>query len=273
MALVLLNGKLIPAENATVSAQDRGFRYGDGVYETLRVKSGRIWQLDAHMKRLENGLRAIKINSDINTIKRDTEALLKENKLAQGLLRIQVTRGPGNRGYLPDATYTPTVLIETNDLPKPPAEPVKLWLSTWKKISPKALPVQYKLTQGLNSTLARIEAAEHQCFEALLLNERGEVCETTSGNIFWRRGSTLFTPSLACGVLEGTVRGAIMRLYPSKVQEIEATLESLLGAEAVVITNAAWLALAAGSLAPENARFESAALAGEIRALLEQDGA
>ncbi|MDE3060903.1 MAG: aminotransferase class IV family protein [Pseudomonadota bacterium] len=270
MPYCIVNGRLVPAEEACISIQDRGFRYGDGVFETISVHAGRPYQLDWHLARLRAGLSAIRIDFDVEGLRPHCRLLLEKNALRDGLLRIQVTRGTGSRGYLPMPSQA-SFAIETVPLPDIPRTPVALWLSEHKKISPRALPVRYKLCQGLNSTLARLEAADHDCADALMLNEQGHVCETSSGNIFWLKDGVLYTPALSCSVLEGSTRAAIMRLSDYPVQEVEAGLEALLAAEAVFITNVVWEAMAVNRLLPKDTGWQSDVLAEKHRRLLQQD--
>src|SRR5690606_6683241 len=114
----------------------------------------------------------------------------------------------------------------------PPIDPATLWLSGIEKPSPKALPVQHKLAQGVNSTLARIEAARHGCLDGLLLNAHGDICEAGSANLFWRIGTTLHTPALECGVLAGTTRDALLRISPYKIEQGAYPLDMLQKADA-----------------------------------------
>ena len=192
MTYSIVNGRLVDAAEAVISIEDRGFRYGDGVFETIAVHGGVPYQFEWHMARLASGLQAVKISFPTESLRDHCRQLLKKNALADGILRIQVTRGAGSRGYLPE-TADATFAMETMALPPLPPKPVSLWQSTYRKISEHALPVRYKLCQGLNSTLARMEAAEHHCFDALLLNERGHPCETSSANLFWFKNATLYT--------------------------------------------------------------------------------
>lgn len=240
MDFVLLNNALIPGDEAKIPVSDRGFRFGDGVFETIRVVAGVPYQFDWHMARLSKGLAAIKIAFDIKPLAAQCRMVLTKNTLQEGLLRIQITRGSGSRGYLPHSHMTPTCVIEALPLPAAPFQPVNLWLSSYEKISPAALPVQYKISQGLNSTLARIEADEHGCFDALMLNHEKNICETASANVFWLAGDILYTPALQCGALEGSVRSAILRLSPWKTQETEAHIDALQKADSVFICNVAW---------------------------------
>jgi branched-subunit amino acid aminotransferase/4-amino-4-deoxychorismate lyase len=271
MAYCILNGELIPQSKAVVSVADRGFRYGDGLFETIAVHKSIPYQFAWHMSRLATGLRALKIPFDTAILNAYCRDLITRNKIEQGLLRIQITRGTGGTGYLPAKDTPPTYLIETMPAPAISEKPASLWLSSLRKIAPNALPVASKLCQGLNSTLTRLEASENNCFDSLLLNARSEIAETSSGNIFWQKAGTLYTPSLACGILEGSTRAAILRLWPGTIIEIEASLEHLLEADAVAICNVAWQALAVSELLPTAARWNSEPLAASLCELITAD--
>lgn len=264
---VMLNSRLLPSREALVSVQDRGFRYGDGAFETIAVRGGVPCWFVWHMQRLRSGLDVIKINVSLGTLQADCRTLLHKNNVSDGLLRIQITRGAGGRGYLPEPHAKPTIIIETMPLPPYPPSPVKLWQSSVVKI-----PMRYKLCQGINSTLARMEAAENGCFDALMQNDKGHICETSAANIFWLNRGRLYTPALSCGILEGATRAAMLRLKPYPVEEVETTIDTLKKADSVFITNVVWGALAVGSLLPRGANWEkSNLLAEQMRHLIDKD--
>ncbi len=266
MSYCNLNGQLIDVENATISVQDRGFRFGDGIFETIGVNNGVPYQFEWHLQRLIGGLAALKISFDTTVLPPYCREILHKNAVRGGFLRLQITRGNGSKGYLPTGN-TPTMLIETMN-PASFEAPVTLWESSYTKPSSQSMPLQYKLCQGVNSTLARMEAIEHGCFDALLLNDKGEVCETSSGNVFWAKGGNIFTPSLACGILEGSTRAALLRLLPD-IREIEASADILHQSDEVCITNVAWKALPVASLGAT--KWLSGALAAQCAQILERD--
>ena len=177
----------------------------------------------------------------------------------------------GGRGYLPEADCVPTLVIETMDLPTPPAQPVSLWLSAYAKIPAQCLPVQHKLAQGLSSTLARAEAAAQGCFDALMLTTQGHISETSSGNIFWLEGDTLHTPSLACDALDGITRRFILEHAPMEVREDVYSTTDIARAEAVIICNTAWNILPVRNLLPGSTKWRSESLAQTLNSLLMKD--
>lgn len=247
-----VNGQYVPQEGALISVQDRGFRFGDGVFDTIAVHDYAPYQWAQHLARITEGLEALRIEYDTSDLADICKKLLHQNHLQNGFLRITISRGCGSRGYLPVITTSATVVIETLPAIHAFSDMVSLWKSSYMKPSKKAFPVQYKTMQGLNSTLARLEAHDNHCFDALLLNEHDVVCESSSANIFWYKNNALFTPSLECGVLAGTTREAIIRLSPVEVNEGRFTLQDLMSADSVFLTNVSWQILPVKQFMPNH---------------------
>ncbi len=266
-----MDNALVRAEEAHISVQDRGFRLGDGVFETIAVYQGVPYQWDLHMERLKKGLWALRIEADISNLYGLCQLLLQKNGVTEGGVRLTISRGAGSSGYLPAADITPTIVMEA----LPPAvdlpEEADVWISALKKPAVAALPVHYKLTHGINSTLARLEAQDHDCFEALLLNEKEEVCEASSSNIFWVKGKRLFTPAIACGVLEGTTRAALLRITPLEVEEGVFSLDALRQADEAFLTNSFWQILPIKQIIPENILYNTSKQAQLHHRLLRED--
>jgi branched-subunit amino acid aminotransferase/4-amino-4-deoxychorismate lyase len=272
MKYVFLNGRQVPEADALISVQDRGFRYGDGVFETIPVHDGIPYLWEYHRERLAGGLEALRIACDLQDMREHTLLLLKANGVTEGLLRIQISRGSGSRGYLPSLPASPpTIVIETSERPAPPPDAVTLWLSAVERIPPRALPTRHKLAQGLGSILARMEARDHGYFDALQLGEGGSVAEAGSANIFWRKDGTLFTPSLASGALAGVTRRRIIELSPYPVREGIWAMAHLKGADDVILTNAALGVIAVKKLQPEECSWPGTELARELNELRNQD--
>lgn len=267
---IYCNGSFLDETTPCIRAQDRGFRFGDGLFETIAVHGGAPYQWAFHMKRLAAGLAALRIDYDIAPLRRVALELMARNSVKDGLLRIAISRGVGSRGYLP-LGGEPTVVIEALEKPETPKNAVDLWQCSMEKISAKSMPISMKTAQGLASTLTRLEANERLCYDGLQMNAHGEICETGSANIFWLARGVLHTPSLSCGILEGSTRHAVLRTSPWPVKEGAYTLSALQEAEAVFITNASIGALAVAELKPLGWRWQSDRAASAIRARLEKD--
>jgi aminodeoxychorismate lyase len=266
-----INNRLMPSDEVRVSIEDRGFRFGDGLFETIAVYGGVPYLWPYHMQRLTTGLDALHIAYDTTSLLAPALSLLHANTVENGMLRIAISRGVGSRGYLPMQGIAPTVVMETLERPERPKEPITLWLSQYEKTSPRALPTHCKLAQGLNSTLARMEATEHGCYEALQLNANGHVAEASSANLFWLNGGVLYTPALSTGALAGVTRRRILELSHYKAHEGEYPLEVLQGASAVIATNTSYGVAAVASLHPQEMRWESGALAAALMRLRDAD--
>ena len=258
MKYCIINNKLIPSGKAFISIDERGFLFGDGIFETCRFDNQKIYNFEAHFNRLKAGLDSIKIDFaklpqfSGNSLENEIQQLISKNNLQNGLVRIYVSRGQGSFGYAPKANISPLIIIQTKDLPQKPEKPVDLWISKISKISAKSLPVNYKLAQGLNSTLAKLEAQEKNCFDSILLNDLDQICETSSANIFWIKDKILYTPAPNCGILLGTIRQKIIDLSPIEIQEVSANLEELLQAQEIFISNISYGILPVGRILPHN---------------------
>src|SRR5262245_19526661 len=110
---VFLNGRFVPEEQALVSIHDRGLLYGDGLFETIRVRQGRALWWERHLARLSEGAAFLRIAVPFSATELGTaaETLIRENKLPEAALRITLTRGVGQRGYSPSATTSPTLAM------------------------------------------------------------------------------------------------------------------------------------------------------------------
>lgn len=249
------NNELYPIESPVIKASDRSFRFGDGAFETLRIAGGTPYQWHYHMQRLKNGLQALEIEMDISDLSAQSSALIRENNITDGILRIHISRGSGSKGFLPYECHNPNIVMETLLVNPPSYAPVALLLSSYEKPSPKVYPIHFKTAQGLNNTLTRMEAQKHGCFDGLQLNAQGEVCETSSANIFFARGDELVTPPLSCGVLPGSIRHFLLHHAPAKIREEVLHIDQLTQMDACIITNCNMLAMPVSDILPLGLRF------------------
>lgn len=272
MQFAYVKTQFVGTDEAVISIQERGFRFGDGLFETIVVHNGLPYQWEFHMDRLREGLISLKIpDTHMSSLRAICSELIEKNALEQGFLRIYISRGIGGMGYLPPRNIEPLLVVET--LPRAAflETEVSLWLSTYERISASALPMRHKLAQGLNSTLARLEAEENGCFDALQLTTLGQVAEVSSANIFWYNSGILFTPSLASGALAGSTRHALMRLSPYPVEEGAFGMSELKDAEAVFITNARLPVAPVSALKPLGWKWDSTEVAETLKLLILSD--
>lgn len=239
MKFAVVNGQLVPAETAAVSIFDRGFLYGDGLFETLRVNRGRPWLWDEHWDRFSRGANTLRIALPFESagVRTQADKLLDANDALEAVLRIHLSRGSGRRGYSPQGADSPTIVLSVHPLPPAPAA----WkVATASLRLPPSHPLSaFKTTNKLLSIMAKIEAEEQGADEALLLSAAGEIAQGASSNIFWIQDQTIFTPPEATGILPGVTRAAVLRTCESlklPVRQETAAVETLYKAAGVFMT-------------------------------------
>lgn len=242
--LCIVNGQLVPAEAATVSVADRGFLYGDGLFETLLVYHGRPIAWPEHFERLARGAAFLGI--PLPCLRRAmwawVQRLIRENQMPEGALRLQLSRGVGARGYSPRGAGPPTLVMTIHPLPEgdlrhPPSVRV-VTASVPLPVNDPLTP--FKTCNKLPHILARAEAEQAGADEALLLNAVGWVGTASSANLFWIRGNTLSTPPVRSGALAGVTRQFVKRLASAVglgFREQDAPAEWLLDADGVFLTS------------------------------------
>jgi len=212
---VFLNGRIVREEEAVVSVFDRGFLYGDGLFETMRVYNGQIFRWHQHLERMSEGAQRLAITLPIDEARLSKWAadLICRNHCSEGLLRLMISRGRGPRGYSPRGAANPTLVMTTHEPPPRCGTPRGWRLITSSVRVPKNDDLaRFKTSSKLPQILARLEAEQAGADEALLLNTAGEVTEAASANLFWINDGCVLTPPLHDGVLEGITRSLIFEL-------------------------------------------------------------
>ena len=215
--LVFLNGQFVPEQQALIPVNDRGFLYGDGLFETLRVCGGRPFRLAQHLERMTRGADFLKIRPPFTPkeLQEFAKQLIEQNKMPEAVLRLTLTRGPGERGYTPQAGNRPTIVMTLHAAP-PLGNPIQWKLVTSSYRIPAGDPLSsFKTASKLIHVMARREAVEKGGDEALLLNTNGEVAETAGGNLFWICDGQICTVSTSCGALPGITRAVVLEICQS----------------------------------------------------------
>ncbi|MBB1491092.1 MULTISPECIES: D-amino-acid transaminase [unclassified Paracoccus (in: a-proteobacteria)] len=242
---VLVNGRYLPEEQATVSIFDRGFLMADGVYEVVSVLDGRLLDFDGHMKRLARSLDELGMTHPMTNAEwlQAHQRLVTENGIAEGLVYLQVTRGnPGDRdfAYPPEGT-TPTVVMFTQSKPglaqNPQAE-TGLRVCTVPDLRWSRRDI--KTVQLLYPSMAKMEAKARGCDDAWMV-EDGLVTEGTSNNAYIVKDGTIITRQLSTDILHGITRAAVLRLAAEAqlgVEERSFTVDEAKAADEAFITSA-----------------------------------
>lgn len=241
--IVFLNNEFVPAERALVSAFDRGFLYGDGLFETVRVANGRLVCWDEHLERLRRGAGCLKIapGAPLEQWRGVAAELIRRNQLAEGVVRMVVSRGPGARGYSPRDARTPTVVLSAHPLPPmTPASPPSWRLMTASVRLPPAGPLAaFKTCNKLPQIMARAEADAAQADEALLPAADGSLVTGSASNLFWIEQAGLCTAPESSGILPGITRAQVLELcrqHGIPCREVSANRARLVDADGVFLT-------------------------------------
>lgn len=219
----------------TVSVHDRGFNYGDGVFETILVRAGEPVWWDAHLARLARGCAALKIACpEAGELAAAARQALSTSPGRQAL-KIVVTRGIGGRGYSPAGADRPTVAITVHEAPATaPADGVAVrWCDL--RLAPQPALAGLKHLNRLENVLARAEWDDPAIGEGLLRDADGRVVCATAANLFVVRGGALSTPRVdLCGIA-GVTRAWVMLRMP--VAEAELSVEEIESADELFLTS------------------------------------
>jgi len=227
MALkIWLNGRLVDEADAKVSVFDHGLLYGDGVFEGIRVYSRRVFELEAHLRRLYESAKAIRLDVPMqkSELKSAVERTVEANAIVDGYIRLVVTRGVGNLGLNPFTCKDSSLFIIADKIQLYPEElyetGMKIISATTARNHPLTIPPQVKSLNYLNNILAKIEALDSNVPEAVMYNHEGYVAEATGDNVFIVRNGVICTPPVEAGALEGITRNLVIRLAKKEGLEV-----------------------------------------------------
>jgi branched-chain amino acid aminotransferase len=227
MALkIWLDGKLVDEADAKITVFDHGLLYGDGVFEGIRVYNSRIFELEAHIRRLYESAKAIRLDVPIGKDKliRAAEKTVEANNVIDGYIRLVVTRGVGTLGLNPFICEDARLFIIADNIQPYPEElyekGMKVISATTVRNHPLAIPPQVKSLNYLNNILAKIEALDNDVPEAIMYNHEGYVAEATVDNVFIVKDGVIYTPPAEAGSLEGITRGIVIKLAKKEKLEV-----------------------------------------------------
>ena len=244
--LVYIDGEFYPKSEAKISVYDHGLLYGDGVFEGIRAYGGVVFKLKEHIDRLYNSAKAIMLEIPLSKEEMIEAVLetLRRNELRDAYIRLLVTRGVGDLGLDPRKCSKPSVIII--------AEPALALYDKERKLKGLSLIIasvrrdrvdatthQIKSMNYLNSILGKLEAIAAGADDAVMLDDRGFVSETTSTNLFIVKNKKIITPPTTTGALPGITRNFIMELAKKlgyEVEERDLTTFELLTADEAFVT-------------------------------------
>jgi len=244
-----LNGRLVSEDEARVSVFDRGFLYGDGVFESMRAVGGVVFRQDRHLDRLHQSADGIGLDLShvLPGLQASVRELLEVNALRDARIRITVTRGAGRPGDYVEALGPPTVVItgaRFEGLDEASyRNGVGAVIPRRRQVPPETLDPAIKSTSRLGSVLARREARDRGGFEAILLDAGGHLTEGTASNFFLVAGGRLLTSPAPAGGLPGITREAVLEIARAggiDVSEERLPAALLSDAQEAFLTNTSW---------------------------------
>jgi branched-chain amino acid aminotransferase len=250
-----VDGELVARESATVSVEDRGFRYGDAAFETCRAYGGEVFAWDRHVRRLQNTCETLGMSDAVpDDLALRVAETLDANDLADAYVRVSVTRGVQPGKLTPDSEVDPTVVVVVKPLPRGGIDGERVWdapatVQTVKtrRVPSKAIPADTKTHNYLNGILARIELrrvsnAGYSPDEALVRDLEGNLQEGTTSNVFFVDDGVLKTPATG-ELLPGITRELVLELAAEESFPVETGtygLGDVRDADEAFLTNTTW---------------------------------
>ena len=239
MSICFLNDKYLDIQEAKISPLDRGFLFGDAIYEVIIAVNKKPFELDAHLTRLKKNISSLKYSlSDQFDLEETILEVISRNKFLNQVIYVQISRGTDIvRDHIPSNDLTPTIFISSHELKtdfstSSGEKAILLEDFRWRKS-------QIKATSLLANVIYRSQAKHQEVFETILF-ENGFITEGAVSNVFCCIDNKILTPPLTENILPGVTRKVILELIQDtsfKYEETKITVDSFLSAEEIWVTN------------------------------------
>ena len=239
MSICFLNDKYLDIQEAKISPLDRGFLFGDAIYEVIIAINKKPFELIAHLTRLKKNISSLKYSlSDQFDLEETILEVISRNKFLNQVIYVQISRGTDIvRDHIPSDDLTPTIFVSSHELktdfsPSSGEKAILLEDFRWRKS-------QIKATSLLANVIYRSEAKHQEVFEAILF-ENGFITEGAVSNVFCCIDNKILTPPLTENILPGVTRKVILELIQGtsfEYEETKITVDSFLAAEEIWVTN------------------------------------
>ena len=239
MSICFLNDKYLDLQEAKISPLDRGFLFGDAIYEVIIAVNKKPFELGAHLTRLKKNISSLKYSlSDQFDLEETILEVISRNKFLNQVIYVQISRGTDIvRDHIPSNDLSPTIFVSSHELktdfsPSSGEKAILLEDFRWRKS-------QIKATSLLANVIYRSEAKKQEVFETILF-ENGFITEGAVSNVFCCIDNKILTPPLTENILPGVTRKVILELIQDtsfEYEETKITVDSFLSAEEIWITN------------------------------------
>jgi branched-chain amino acid aminotransferase len=248
-----VDGRLVPASEATVNIRDRGFMYGDAAFETLRVYGGDVFEFEGHAERFARSLRTLGFDEAMPPVEDLRERVLDTaaaNGFDDAYARLSMTRGVQEGKLTPASPVDPTITVVASELPRGGTDGEDVWTDPatlrtveTRRVPSQSVPADVKTHNYLNGILARLELRGSDADEALMADVEGYLMEGATSNVFFVDGGTLKTPGTDGDLLSGVTRGVVLDIARSEGLPVETgqySIPDLREADEAFITNTTW---------------------------------
>ena len=239
MSICFLNDKYLDIQEAKISPLDRGFLFGDAIYEVIIAVNNKPFELDAHLTRLKKNISSLRYSiSDQFDLEEIILEVISRNKFINQVIYVQISRGTDIvRDHIPSNDLIPTIFVSSHELktefsPSSGEKAILLEDFRWRKS-------QIKATSLLANVIYRSEAKHREVFETILF-ENGFITEGAVSNVFCCIDNKIITPPLTENILPGVTRKVILELIQNaslEYEEIKIPVNSFLSAEEIWVTN------------------------------------
>ena len=278
MSYFIFNGKLLKEHSAIIDPDNRGLRFGDGLFETIKFKNNQLILADDHFARLWQGLKLLQFNIPklftADLLEEKITELIRKNNQTNARIRLTVIRGNG--GLYDLHNNQPQYIIQSWELPESNGglNQNGLELCIYKKAFKMADSFSaIKHNNFLPYFMGAIFAKEEKCNDAIILNQYSKIADSTIANIFYIKNGNIYTPPISDGCIAGTMRRFIISELKNEgtvVTEKSTTEEELMDADEIFLSNAIYNIRWVGSIGKK--RFKNTSVT-EIYRLLEKTNA
>ena len=246
MDQIYLNGSFLPRSEAQIPIMDRGFLFGDGVYELIPVFNKKVFLLDEHLKRLKNSLNLIQMN-EIQDLDKIINTLIKKNIKNTFFIYLHITRGVQNsRNHIYSENIEPTVLLMCEDYPAFSEDFIKKGFQATIQDDFRWMKSNIKSISLLGNVLLKNHASSNGCYETLLIRNK-KLTEGSTSNVFIVKDEIIYTPKLSNELLPGVTRGLLIKLLNENHLKV---IESDIYESDVVNADEVWCSSSTNAVVP-----------------------
>tara|TARA_Y100001970_G_C14220383_1_gene852291 strand:+ start:699 stop:1604 length:906 start_codon:yes stop_codon:yes gene_type:complete len=245
--IININGEICRPEDAKISVFDRGFLFGDSVYEVAKTYQGIPFLLQDHLDRLWKSASRLEMHLTISQddVSAEVNKALAELGVEEAYFRIILTRGEGPISLDPgEGVKNNLIIIAQEHLPYPSTwyeNGVHVVITNVVRVSKESVDPNVKSGNYLNNVMAFMQAKREKAFDSIMLNYKGYVTQGTTSNVWIVKDNTIKTPPLQAGILEGITRKTLLQLAKSddslKIEQVNFTAEELINADECFLTS------------------------------------